>query len=89
MIVMTPETHTNNGSLMLDSKAEAKREFIIGKILQWSVDHGEPPKVNDWRHVRGTEWPSYLTVIRAFGSWDAGIEAAGYQPRGRGRPVEV
>lgn len=66
----------------------AKAQRIIELIQLWADIHGEPPKVADWKNVRGTGWPSYLTVIRHYGSWDEAIFAAGFQPRGRGRPIE-
>ena len=58
---------------------------IIQSIREWTEEQGEPPKVAHWRVVGDSGWPSYLTVIRAFGSWDKAIEAAGFEPRGRGR----
>jgi hypothetical protein len=71
---------------------QRKRDWIVDKIRKWaSANNGDPPKVNDWRHVKGTEWPSYLTVIRYSpdGTWDGMIREAGFEPRGRGRPVET
>ncbi|MDQ3274644.1 MAG: hypothetical protein M3Q39_06325 [Actinomycetota bacterium] len=31
------------------------------------------------------EWPSATSVVRVFGSWNAGISAAGFEPVGRGQ----
>lgn len=62
------------------------QEILIEKIRKWTVKHGEPPKVNDWRGPQQSKWPSYITVIRYFGTWDEAIKRAGYKPRGRGRP---
>ena len=77
------------GRALRAAKAQAKRERILALIQRWAEEHqGHPPRVADWRNVRGTGWPSYLTVIRYFGSWDEAILEAGFSPRGRGRPVE-
>ena len=63
-----------------------RQAAILTSIAKWASEHGDqPPKVSDWRRVTGTQWPSYLTVIRAFGSWDEAIRQAGFTPRGRGR----
>lgn len=72
------------------------REKIIKAILAWADLHGEPPAVPDWnphharvilhddarasRCERG-DWPRQQTVVDAFGSWNAGIAAAGFVPR--------
>jgi hypothetical protein len=73
-----------------------RRAKHIDAIRKWAELHGDAPKVNDWRNVRDAEfiesygngWPSYLTVIRYSpdGTWDGMIRAAGFEPRGRGRP---
>lgn len=73
-----------------------RRELLISKIRRWAEIHGDPPRVDDWRGVsteefrrrHGNGWPSYLTVIRYSpdGTWDGMIDAAGFTPRGRGRP---
>ena len=68
----------------------AKRQMLIEKIRAWAALHdGVPPRIIDWKKVTGTSWPSYLTVIRAFGSWDAAVLQAGFAPRGRGRPIQL
>lgn len=73
-----------------ESRAAHKRAWIIDMIQLWALEHdGVAPRVNDWRHVGGTEWPSYLTVYRYFDSWDDAISAAGFIPRGRGRPMQL
>jgi len=85
--MLASSTHYNTKRL---ERQAQKRRKIIGLIRAWSSLHNDcPPRVADWRNVKGTDWPSYLTVIRAFGSWDAAIEAAGFQARGRGRPIEI
>jgi hypothetical protein len=74
---------------------EAWRQALLSEIRMWADAHGgEPPREMDWklsyarRHGARFEegWPPAWMVTAAFGSWDAGITAAGLQPRGRGRP---
>lgn len=67
-------------------KLEEKRKKLIALGLEFFAEHGRPPTARDWKKVSGTKWPSYLTCIRAFGSWDDYLMACGWEPRGRGRP---
>jgi hypothetical protein len=63
------------------------RERIAEAVRSWAETHdGEPPAAKDWTGS-GPEWPSPPTVRRAYGSWRGGIEAAGIEPRRRGRPA--
>lgn len=55
-------------------------EKLIELIQQWGAEHGEPPRVSDWRWRSG-DYPSFTTVIKYFGSWNNAIEAAGMEPR--------
>lgn len=72
------------------------REKIIAAIREWAAEHGEPPAGADWnanqarrlgdeararRFEDDPRWPWFSIVTRAFGSWNAGIRAAGYTPR--------
>lgn len=63
-----------------------QQKWLIQRAKDWEQEHLEPPKASDWKGTRGTHWPSYQTVYRAFGSWDAYIALCGWRPRGRGRP---
>jgi Homing endonuclease associated repeat len=68
---------------------------LIGKMQEWAGRYGEPPSSTDWtvtvqrrrgnqrglRRLQESEWPHAGTVVKAFGSWNAGIAAAGYRPR--------
>jgi transcriptional regulator with XRE-family HTH domain len=71
-------------------------ERIIKAIRRWEKLYGEPPAAPDWnphnaRHILGDEkrarrwetgeWPWFTSVVVRFGSWNAGIEAAGFKPR--------
>ena len=70
--------------------------LILAAIDAWAALYGAPPAAADWnpamarrqgrpdraeRHAAG-DWPFASTVAAYFGSWNAGIEAAGR----RGRP---
>ena len=60
------------------------REKVIAAIKTWAKRHGAPPKLSDWQGIgRDAPHPSAPTVLRVFGSWNAGIEAAGFEPRMR------
>jgi hypothetical protein len=72
------------------------REILIDRMREWAELYGEPPAIPDWnpwdaramgdeararRFETSDRWPTYMTVIRAFGSWNGGIVAAGFTPR--------
>lgn len=89
MATSTPRRKiVSRGKAQRFERKEVKRQRIVELIQEWAKEYGEPPKVNDWRIIKGTPWPSYITVIRYFGSWDEAIMSAGFLARGRGRPVE-
>ena len=53
---------------------------IIAAFQRWEAKHGEPPRARDW--ARGVpEYPAKSTVEKVFGSWNAGLVAAGFPPR--------
>jgi hypothetical protein len=61
------------------------RERIIEAIQTWVAQHGSVPSSESWI-VAGENRPTCNTVRNAFGSWSAGIRAAGFTPRPGGRP---
>lgn len=71
------------------------RESVIDAIQAWALEHGEPPKVVDWRGAEGSvprqasKWPSANAVFRECGSWKDAMAAAGFTPRAAGRPRKV
>lgn len=80
------------------------RERVIEAIRAWAERYGAPPAAPDWNpaqarwfghpekveRFRGGEWPSTTTVAKRFGSWAAGIEAAGFpRPRPGVRPSDA
>jgi DNA-directed RNA polymerase subunit RPC12/RpoP len=75
---------------------QAWRTVLISEIRTWAASHGgEPPREMDWSRAHAARhgvrfelgWPTRAMINHAFGSWDAAIKAAGFTPRGRGRPV--
>ena len=74
-------------------------EQILAAIREWHRRYGEPPTRSDWSPARALQlgqewrvdryragnWPSFNTVIRRFGTLTAAVQAAGLEPRPRGR----
>jgi hypothetical protein len=73
-------------------------DAIVLAIQRWARDHdGRPPTARDWDRPRRRHdvnkpgrlnaprsgHPSKWTVVKKFGSWNAAIEAAGFEPRTR------
>lgn len=54
------------------------RDSIIREIRAWHRKHGRPPSVAEWNVRTKAKWPTSCTVMRHFGSWNAAIEAAGF-----------
>ena len=63
------------------------REALISALRAWGEEHGKPPEAQDWlpsvdrsrQWAREyPRWPSATQVQRAFGSWGAALDAAGY-----------
>lgn len=63
------------------------RDRIIAAAVRFFVANGRAPTTFDW--TRSTEdYPDHNVVMREFGSWSAGIRAAGLTPKktgGRGQ----
>lgn len=59
------------------------REEIIAAMRAWHARYGKQPRANDWIRV-SEEHPTSQRVAVVFGSWNAGIAAAGFEPK-RGR----
>jgi hypothetical protein len=73
------------------------REKIIAAIHDWAAEYGESPAIADWMpcaaRADGDEararrfedangrYPVHMVVIGEFGSWNAAIAAAGFEPR--------
>ncbi len=72
-------------------------EAIVAALRRFHEEFGRTPSAREWnttvarrRHPdlaarqRSGEWPDTSIVQRVFGSWNAGIEAAGFTPRPTG-----
>lgn len=53
---------------------------IIEAIQRWVDQHGQTPRCSDWRR-NGHRRPCASSVVWTFGSWNAAIAAAGFDPR--------
>lgn len=58
------------------------RDAIVAAVYRWKFQYGRLPRSVDWR-TSSDEWPTVYYCLRAFGSWDGTLVAAGYEPRGR------
>jgi hypothetical protein len=45
---------------------------------------GRPYEAEEWVMAGPGVWPSFQTVVAMFGTWNKGMEAAGFPARGRG-----
>ncbi len=78
-----------------DKQRQDRRKRVVDAIRRWVDEHGEIPAATDWspalaiqlgqpeaaRRSRGGGWPYTTTAVEAFGSWNAAIAAAGFEPR--------
>lgn len=90
----TEYQHTEEYSL---SKQLWPREVLLARIREWAQLYGEPPAIPDWSptsaRIIGDEararrfeladghWPWFTLVVRRFGSWNAALTEAGFEPR--------
>jgi len=60
---------------------------VIAAVQRWAAEHGgRPPIAADWSGRRDASYPHENTVARVFGTWAAGIEAAGFRVNHGGGP---
>lgn len=59
-------------------------DMIVYAINLWYRKHNRTPLASEWE-AAGENHPSRQTVMRFFGSWNAAMKAAGFQPRPRGK----
>lgn len=68
------------------------RDAIILALQEWAAEHGEAPRARVWLTTPcNATRPPVTAIQREFGSWNAGLEAAGLQTRHAGhygRPGE-
>lgn len=77
-------------------------DLIVARIREYADRYGRPPRAMDWNPALARQhgfddasdrfytdgcWPSYLTVRDYFGSFNAAIAAAGYEPRPPGHRI--
>ena len=65
-------------------QAKWSQESIIGAIQRFAAENGRPPVAAEWAYKKTKpDYAPYLNTVRdVFGSWAAGIVAAGFpQPR--------
>lgn len=55
------------------------RKQVVDAIYRWRFDHGELPTSEQWMRW-SADRPNTTQVTRLFGSWNAAIIAAGYDP---------
>lgn len=67
------------------------KEKLIEAIQRWARLYGKPPSASEWNSAlrphpdySSGDWPAWNTVAYYFGSWSAGIEAAGFEPHRMG-----
>lgn len=76
-------------------KADSCR-WILDSFAEWAALFGGPPTATDWNRglarrngrldlieryeLTGRPWPSVSLVMNRFGSWNAGVAAAGFEP---------
>lgn len=61
------------------------RDRCIQVLREWADREGRTPTVRDWR-ISSYRNPSWFTIRAVFGSWNAGIEAAGLRQNKPGMP---
>ena len=71
---------------------EPRKEQLLGKIqeLAEEIDRADAPTAREMDQMSKTEdsWPCQSTIRNVFGSWRAGVKAAGYSPYDQGRSPE-
>lgn len=64
---------------------EWDRDGVIRALRAWTSEHGSPPRAKDWCRA-GDGHPSDAVVRFRFGSWNAGLIAAGLPLRRERQP---
>jgi hypothetical protein len=62
------------------------REKATEILFQWAYDHGRLPTTKDWK-LASPDRPSRDQITLLFGSWNAFIVAAGYEPEKKYRTM--
>lgn len=66
----------------MDERTIWTRDAIVLAIQEWADENGGiPPAANDFYRAGATDRnPSVVTVQKQFGTWNAAIRAAGFEP---------
>lgn len=81
-----PVKHVSQGTTAHDRREALQkmatprwtRDQLIERMRAWADEHGQPPTSGGWqKHKADGEWPTTTHVQKEFGSWSAGITAAG------------
>jgi DNA invertase Pin-like site-specific DNA recombinase len=70
-------------------------EMIVDAIRRWADETGCAPRAYEWDSIKrrppgpGGRYPATSNVVRTFGSWSSGLEAAGFESGGRGHSPRV
>lgn len=63
------------------------RGGIVNAIRAFAAHEGRQPSALEWQRSRPSTYPATATVLNVFGSWNAAIRAAGFEPQAaRGGP---
>lgn len=76
-------TTVDGAPLVLSVEVVWSRERIVAAIHEHVRVHGCAPSPEDWRRANALH-PHLSTVQRRFGSWSAGLAAAGVEGKPRG-----
>lgn len=68
-------------------RARWTREGVLQALFAWRFEHGKLPSSHQWTKA-GEEHPCRYTVRALFGSWNAAVVAAGYEPAKPYRSIE-
>jgi hypothetical protein len=80
----TDETRAKMSAAQSVAGIEWTPDLILAAIREWTYKHDTPPTAKTWRRA-AMNHPAHTTVQRRFGSWNAAIAAAGYEPMTRGQ----
>lgn len=53
---------------------------VVGGFQRFYFEHGLPPTQDNIARYQTENYPSIPAVVRHFGSWEAGVRAAGFKP---------
>lgn len=72
-----------NMELKIAKKTRYTKQDLIEEIHQFQKENGRPPTQRDFEN--NSEYPSYITYYRKFGSFSMALIAAGFGPNKDGR----